>query len=77
MLNENTERALKESEVLLKRLDRVHRFSHKHEITPSRESMILAEAMQKLGDSLPQIDNPQNQDQLLQSELKRRLNGLQ
>ena len=75
MLNENTERALKESEVLLKRLDRVHRFSHKHEITPSRESMILAEAMQKLGDSLPQIDNPQNQDQLLQSELKRRLNG--
>jgi len=75
MLNEDTERALRESEGLLKRLDRVHKFSDKYQLTPSRESIRLAEAMQILADGLPQIDSPQNQDQLLQSELKRRLHG--
>lgn len=75
MLNKDTERALETAEGFLKRLEQVNKFSAKYQLTPSGESAKLAESMRTLADGLPQIDAPQNEDQLLQSELKRRLNG--
>jgi hypothetical protein len=75
MLNEDTERAIKEAEELFKGSTKADKFSAKYQITPAREIGRIAEAMQFLADKLLQTDIPQNQDQLLQTELKRRLNG--
>ncbi len=75
MLSQSNEANLKEAENLLKRLDGIQKFSNRYHLTPSREARILAESMQTLSDAIPEIVNPQNQEQLIQAELKRRLHG--
>ena len=75
MLNEETERAMKEAEGLLKKLDRMQKFADKYHLTPSREAQRLVESMQNLANAIPETTNPQTQEQLIQSELKRRLHG--
>ena len=75
MLNEDTKKVLKESEGLLKKLDRMQKFEEKYYLTPSRELPKLIESMQILADNIPNVASPRNQDELIQSELNRRLHG--
>jgi hypothetical protein len=67
-------RAASESEGLFKKLDRINKFGSKYNVLPHHEVGMLAHEMRKFADTLPKIDVPTDQDQLLQSELKRRLN---
>jgi len=64
-----------ESEGLLKRLDKISKFGSKYHVYPYQEAGRLVEELRILGDSIPDIQNPQNQDELLQAEIKRRVNG--
>ncbi len=63
------------SERLLKKLDRMEKFGSKYNVLPYQEAARIAAKMKELAGSLPAIESPENQDQLIQSELKRRLNG--
>ena len=63
------------SEKLLKKLDRMEKFRSKYNVFPYQEATRIVAEMKELASSLPDIESPQNQDQLVQSELKRRLNG--
>src|SRR3989338_1375705 len=71
MLKELTEK----SEGLLKRLDRIGKFGSKYNVFPYQEVGKLISEMNELADSISYIETPENQEQLIQSELKRRLNG--
>lgn len=63
------------SEGLLKKLDRMGKFGSKYNVFPYQEAARIVAEMKELADSLPEIESPANQDQLVQSELRRRLNG--
>jgi hypothetical protein len=75
MYSEETQGLLQESEILLKRFDKLHKFEDKYGITPPKESQELVESMQKLADSITDVAEPKTQDELIQSELKRGFNG--
>ncbi|VVB77845.1 Uncharacterised protein [uncultured archaeon] len=70
----NLEEKLKETELLIKNLDRIGKFSNKYSITPTKEALKLAESMQNLAKSIPEVQ-PKNEEEVVQSELKRRLHG--
>jgi hypothetical protein len=63
------------SEGLLKKLDRMGKFGRKYNVFPYQEAARTVAEMKELAGSLPDIETPENQNQLIQSELKRRLNG--
>ncbi len=63
------------SEGLLKKIDSIAKFGSKYKIYPFQELTRTTAEMKELADTLPDIETPQNQDQLIQSELKRRLKG--
>ncbi len=63
------------SEGLLKKLDSLNKFGCKYGVFPYQEAGRIMDEMKGLADSLPVIEMPENQEQLFQSELKRRLNG--
>jgi hypothetical protein len=63
------------SEDLLKRLEKVEKFEKKYKAFPYREADSIIKGMKEIAVSLPDIKNPNNQDELIQSELKRRLIG--
>ena len=63
------------SEGLLKKLDRMDKFGSKYNVFPYQEAARTMTEMKELANSIPDIESPENQDQLMQSELKRRLNG--
>ena len=63
------------SEGLLKKLDRMDKFGSKYNVFPYQEAARTVTEMKELANSIPDIESPENQDQLMQSELKRRLNG--
>ena len=63
------------SEGLLKKLDRMGKFGSKYNVFPYQEAAKIVDEMKELARSLPEIESPENQDQLVKSELKRRLNG--
>jgi|TARA_B100001971_G_scaffold53056_1_gene48185 hypothetical protein len=63
------------SEGLLKKLDRMYKFGSKYNVFPYQEAARTMTEMKELANSIPDIESPENQDQLMQSELKRRLNG--
>ncbi|MBI2631827.1 hypothetical protein HYW75_02385 [Candidatus Pacearchaeota archaeon] len=75
MIIEETERKIQDAETLLKKLERVEKFSNKYELTPSRETKKLVESMGLFADSIQKIENPTTLDLLFLSELKRRLDG--
>ena len=66
---------LEEAESLLEKLNRMQKFTDKYSITPSKEARRLVDSIANLAESIPEIESPQNQEQLIQSELKRRLKG--
>ena len=59
----------------MKRLDRIGKFGSKYNVFPYQEVGKLISEMNELADSISYIETPENQEQLIQSELKRRLNG--
>ncbi|MFH1376470.1 MAG: hypothetical protein ABIH25_02435 [Candidatus Woesearchaeota archaeon] len=63
------------SEEVFKKLDGVYKFGSKYGEYPYQEVGRIVAEMKKLADSLPDIEIPENQDQLIKSELKRKLNG--
>ena len=63
------------SEDLLKRLDKIEKFGKRYGALPYQQVDKIIDEMRKLADSLTESESPQNQDQLIQSELKRRLLG--
>lgn len=75
MLNESTEKVLKEAEGLLKKLDRINKFGAKYSVAPAREMVKVSRDMQELASSIPEIRTVENQDQLFLSEVKRRMYG--
>lgn len=75
MLSESLEEKLKESEGLLKKLETMKKFFSKYSLIPSREAQKLVESIEVLAGDIPKITNPNNEEQLIQSELKRRLHG--
>jgi len=63
------------SEGLLRKLDRISKFGSRYNVYPYQEASKIVDEMRELADSLADIEVPKNQNQLVQSELKRRLNG--
>jgi hypothetical protein len=66
---------LSASEDLLRRVERLDKFESKYDTIPYKEINRISREMKELANSLPDITHPTNQDELLKSELKRRLNG--
>ena len=64
-----------ESEGLLKKLDSIGKFGSRYNVFPYQEVSKLISEMNELAGSISDIETPKNQEQLIQSELKRRLNG--
>jgi hypothetical protein len=75
MIKQETKQKLEQAEGLLKKLERIDRFSTKYRITPSNEAGKLCREMYALAESFPDIQVPKNQDELLSSEAKRRMHG--
>jgi len=64
-----------ESEVLLRELEILDKFRIKYKVLPYKEAGRIVEKMRNLAGDLPEIETPANKDELIQAELKRRLNG--
>lgn len=75
MPSEETASLLKESEALLRRLERIEKFRDKYGLTPTREIGRIVEHMQAFADKIPGTLSPSDEDELLQSELRRRFEG--
>lgn len=63
------------SEGLLKRLEKASKFGSKFQIYPYQEAGRIVEDLSKLAESIPDIQDPTSKDEVMQSELKRRLQG--
>ena len=62
-------------ENLFKRLERTEKFSRKYNVQPIQEIGKIAKESELLASSIPDIQKPKNQEELIQAELKRRLKG--
>ncbi len=63
------------TEKLLKKLDSIDKFENKYGAYPYQEMCKMLDALRELTDSLPDIETPENQEELMQSELKRMMGG--
>ncbi|MFA5856747.1 MAG: hypothetical protein WC867_05285 [Candidatus Pacearchaeota archaeon] len=75
MTNNQLENATIESENLLKKLERLDKFSSKYSINPGKQTKELVTDLFSLSETLVNYDSPINQNQIIESELKRRLVG--
>ena len=75
MLDERIEKIMKDANALFRKLNKIEKFTDKYNLTPSREVHRVIGIMQSIAADIPHISNPQNLEQLLQSELKKRLIG--
>jgi len=69
------EELFERSEGLLKRLEKASKFSTKFQVYPYQEAGRVAQELVALAESIPEIENPQSKDEVVQAELKRRLDG--
>jgi len=69
------EKILKDSEKVLRKLKRIDQFSSKYKVNPFLEVQKTASELENLIDQLPDVELPENQEQLMQAELKRVLIG--
>ncbi|MBT4058531.1 hypothetical protein HOF13_03180, partial [Candidatus Woesearchaeota archaeon] len=69
------EEILMESERILNELDRIGKFGNKYRVSLPQEEVRILDKIHELGESIPDIETPKNQDELVQAELKRRLTG--
>ncbi|MBW2993229.1 hypothetical protein KY317_01490, partial [Candidatus Woesearchaeota archaeon] len=70
-----TNEILEESEKLLKKLDKIAKFGTAYKVYPEQETYNLMDELRALGNCMPDIQEPKNQDELMQAELKRRMIG--
>lgn len=63
------------SEALLERQDKAEKFSRKYNVLPVQEIGKITEELETLASLIPDIQKPKNQEELIQTELKRRLKG--
>lgn len=70
-----TEELVERAEVLLKRLGRASRFSAKFQVYPYQEAGRVLEEMRRLAEAIPDIPEPSSRDEVMKSELKRRVSG--
>ena len=66
---------LKESEQVFGEYDRLRKFSSKFKTYPAQKAANIVYSMQNLAEQIAETEVPQNHDELLESELKRRLHG--
>jgi hypothetical protein len=66
---------LSESEELFKELETIDKFKSRYDILPPEATEKLAGKLRELGEKIKNFNNPKNQKQLIESELKRRLLG--
>lgn len=66
---------IEESERLFRILGKTQKFSNNYGLYPSKEAMSLAKSMEDLSDKIPEFLKPSNLEELIMSELKRRLRG--
>ncbi len=66
---------LTRSEELLKEIDRIDKFGTMHGIYPYETMGKLAKSLNGLSESMEVVENPKTQEQVIASELKRRLRG--
>jgi len=75
MLNDYTQKNLEVAEDLLKRLDKLEKFYAKHEKYPEKGSGNLASEMFSFVKGIKTVSKPKNMDELLLSEMKRKIGG--
>jgi hypothetical protein len=63
------------SEDLMKRVEKVWKFQSKYGVIPINGITPMVDEMERLAKSLPSIKKPRNIDEVITSELKRRLEG--
>ncbi|MFH1682216.1 MAG: hypothetical protein ABIA37_00315 [Candidatus Woesearchaeota archaeon] len=66
---------LDQSEQVLKKIEKISKFGSKYSVYPYQEVGLIVKDLQSMMDSLPEIETPQTQEELIQSELRRRLTG--
>ena len=64
---------IRKSEELLRGLDHLDKFSRRFEIYPYNRAKEILEGMRILSEEIPYIESPQNKKELIQKELKTRL----
>ncbi|MDP3734342.1 MAG: hypothetical protein Q8R37_03865 [Nanoarchaeota archaeon] len=69
------DKSIIKSEIVLKKLERIGKFGSKYGVFPYQEAETLTSEMKELADSLQDVEEPENHEQLMTSELKRRLHG--
>ena len=70
-----TEDVLVASEALLRKLDSVDKFGNRYGVHPQREITNVMDRMRDLAKGIPDLERPESVDDLVLTELKRRLNG--
>lgn len=70
-----TKQLISASETLLNKVDNMYKFGTKYNMFPHKEAGRIAQEMYTLEQSIPIIDTPETTDELIKSELKRRLTG--
>ena len=74
-MHEMSSDALAESEELLKQLDSLRKFNSKYNVYPYGEAAKLLENMRIVADSITENPEPESKEEVIFSELKRRLEG--
>lgn len=69
------EELIDKSEQLFKNVHNIYKFQSKCNVLPYKEMSRLFNDMSETAASIPDFEEPENYEQLLQSEIKRRLNG--
>jgi len=66
---------IRRSEKLFRELDKVEMFRSRYNMNPYPEISRIVPELYKLAEKIPEIQNPQTHEEVLQSELRRRLMG--
>jgi len=66
---------LEQTDDLFKRLERIDKFASKFRNYPYSEARVIVPELNKLAESVPEVESPQTKDEVIQNELKRRLKG--
>ena len=74
-LEQDTQNKVDQAEGLLRRLDKINKFQNKYDALPAQVASGIAEKMYNLAGFIDLIENPSNEDEVVRSELKRRMVG--
>ena len=74
-LEQDTQNKVDQAEGLLRRLDKINKFQNKYDALPAQVASGIAEKMHNLAGFIDLIENPSNEDEVVRSELKRRMVG--